>query len=114
MTEDWKPLYLLTEARPTPDQIEILKKAKKDSGLQDLIKPVRAVPGCGRVLVFTGKRPPFVCEWAYTSWGDGLLPQKLKWAVTGLDGKPHTVEEWLSDVMQGDVRLIREERWEGA
>lgn len=113
MTDDWKPLYILSDSKPTPQQIEILKKAKKDSGLEELIKPVRAFPGCGRLLLFDGEWPPFACDWAPTTWDDPLLGAKLKWAVTGLDGRPRTVAMWLSKHLKGEVTLIREERWEG-
>lgn len=106
MTGEPLPLYIWADARPTPEQMERLKAAKRDAEITDLIKPpVRAIPGCGRVLSFMG-RPPFYCEWAETSWDDPKLGRKLKWAVTGLDGHPHSHLEWMQAVMGPDVKEV--------
>lgn len=99
-------LYIWAEARPTAEHMEILKAAKREAGITELIQPpVRAIAGCGRVLSFQG-RPPFYCEWAETSWEDPKLPAKLKWAVTGLDGHPHSHLEWMQAVMGPGVREV--------
>lgn len=99
------PLNILSSERPTPEQMAILRAAKAESGVAELCKPVRAVPGCGRVLSLEG-RPPFYCDWAETSWDDPKLAKKIAWALTGEGGNPHTGMEWLSDIfarmMEGD------------
>jgi hypothetical protein len=93
------PLNILSATRPTPEQMEILRRAKLASSVTALCKPVRAVPGCGRVLSFEG-RPEFYCDWAETSWDDEKLARKIAWALTGEGGNPHTGQEWMSEVFR--------------
>lgn len=97
-------LYIFSEERPTPAQLDILKRAKLASGVTEKCKPARAVSGCGRCLVFGPGRPNFAVEWANTSWDDPRLPEKIKWVLTGLDGRPHTMASWLSTVMNAEIK----------
>lgn len=99
-------LYIFSEDRPTPAQLAILKAAKQASGVAEKCKPARAMSGCGRCLVFGDGRPDFAVEWANTSWDDPKLPAKIKWVLTGVDGRPHTMQEWLSIVMDTEVTEI--------
>lgn len=100
------PLYIFGEDRPSEIQMEILKKAKQRSGVMDKCKPARAVSGCGRCLFFGDGRPDFAVAWANTSWDDPKLSAKIKWVLTGVDGRPHTMQEWLSIVMDTEVREV--------
>lgn len=99
-------LYIFSEERPTPAQIDILKRAKLASGVTEKCKPARAMSGCGRCLVFGAGRPDFVVEWANTAWDDVKLPQKVAWVLTGEGGYPHTYSEWLSAVMDVEVTEV--------
>lgn len=101
-----EPLYLYTPERPTPEQLEKLKAAKQASGLETLVKPARAFPGCGRVLVIGDGMPDFYCEWANTSWDDPKLPQKIKWVVTGLDGRPRSHLEWMQALFGAETKEV--------
>lgn len=100
------PLYIHSTSRPTPEQMEALKRAKQESGITELVKPARAFPGCERALVFGEGRPDFVCEWANTHVGDPKMAAKVKWVLTGLDGHPHSMAEWFSIVMDGEVKEV--------
>lgn len=97
------PLWVWADNRLTSEQMERLREAKAEAGITELIQaPARAIPGCGRVLSFNG-RPPFFCDWAETSWDDPQLPAKLKWAVTGVDGNPHSGLEWMQTILGSGV-----------
>ena len=106
------PLWVWADNRPTSEQMVRLKDAKDEAGITGLIKaPAHAIPGCGRVLSFNGK-PTFFCDWVETTWDDPDLPAKLKWAVTGVDGNPHTGLEWLQTIMGSGVNQRADEHYE--
>lgn len=100
------PLYILSETRPISEQLEILRAAKAQSGVTEKCKPARAFPGCGRLLVFGEESPPFACDWANTSWDDPKLSNKIAWVLTGEGGRPHTVEQWLSEKLGVQVKEV--------
>lgn len=105
MTDDVLDLYIHSDTRPTPEQMEILKTAKKASGVTAKCLPARAIAGCGRVLSFQG-RPPFYCEWAETSWDDPRLAEKIAWVLTGEGGRPYTGLDWMKAVVGPDVKEV--------
>jgi hypothetical protein len=106
------PLNLWTTTRPTPEQREILQQAKLRSGVPEDYKPVRATPGCGRVLSFEG-RPPFYCSWAETSWDDPKLDRKIAWALTGVGGRPYTEQDWVQALIPGAKEVTHEDSRDG-
>lgn len=99
--DDWTPLNIYSDTRPTPEQLEKLKAAKRASGVTAKCKPVRAVAGCGRAISFQG-RPPFAVEWVEPwDYDDEDLPAMLKWVLTGEGYVPYTVEQWLRAIDPG-------------
>lgn len=105
MSEPAQPLYIWSAERPTPEQMEILKEAKRETGLDVLVRPFRAIAGCGRVLSLQG-RPPFYCEWAETTWDDPKLSAKIKWVLTGEGGRPHTGLDWMQEMFGPETKEV--------
>lgn len=100
------PLNIYSPTRPSPEQMEILRQAKKASGVTAKCKPVRAIAGCGRVLVIGDGMPDFFCEWANTSWDDPKLSKKIAWVLTGEGGRPHTGLEWMQAHFGAETREV--------
>lgn len=105
MTNDPIPLYIWQERRPTVEQTEALKRAKRASGLDVLVKPERAFAGCGRCISFDG-RPPFASSWCEPDgYGDERLPKMIRWVIEGGDiPGPKRMEDWFTEVMGVEVR----------
>lgn len=94
-------VYVWSSERPTAALMDEFNAAAKEAGVR--ISILRAIPGCRRALSLEG-RPPFVCEWADINGKN--LAAKVKWAATGDGGRPHTMAEWLSEVMGCEVREV--------
>lgn len=80
-------------------QRALFKVAKSRLGVTEPLQFARAVPGCGRVISFTG-RPDFFCAYALVR---NPLPQAitqvLAWALGAEDRRAHDGADWLSEVL---------------
>lgn len=99
----------------TPEQLDMIKRAKLEVGVSFSVQPAPAVLGSpGRILAF-GEVPPFYCETVL------IAPENveryesvlgaLRFWLTAPEGSPGSITEaaWLSGVMGCEVTLAYED-----
>jgi hypothetical protein len=115
-TNEVQPLLIWTDERPTPSDIEKLKRAKQSLGIAVSVIPRKAFVGCnGRVLA-VGQKPDWICDYAYIdSFDDPALTKKLKWIILGDEGTgqipgPVRTLDMLRAILGEGVTEITEEQ----
>lgn len=112
MTSDVRPLALYPWP-PTPEQVDLIKRAKAELATDFQVVPVEGVPGGPvRILAF-GKLPPFVCDTALvrdaTSYTSVLAA--LRWVLTAEPGddRGFMLVDYLRSILGADVKEIADD-----
>jgi hypothetical protein len=99
------PVY---PAKPTGDDLAMLKEAKAKLGTKIMIQPVRAVQGSpGRVIALREK-PHWICDYAYIpNPNPESMKQALAWAL-GIteDSRAITVVRTLKEIFGLETREL--------
>lgn len=85
--------------------------AKELSGISDQLRPVAAVPGCGRCIVLGSGIPDFACDYAVvrTDSRPEIAASILEWYVSGEeDSRAFGTRDWLESVLGVGVREVTE------
>lgn len=96
----------------TPEQLELIKRAKIEIGVPYSVMPSPAAPGSpGRILAL-GEVPPFICETVLVAPEnveryESILGAMRFW-LTAEAGAEGSIDEaaWLSGVMGCEVTLV--------
>lgn len=109
---DMKPLQIL--AGPLfADDWDRLKAAKEELGLPFIVQPAKAVPGGeGRVLAI-GRKPDFVCDYAYveSTKSPGFITA-FDWATSDkIDSRAVTAEEMMQELFGPQTREVTDDEY---
>jgi len=110
-----RSFLIWSENRPSPQEREILKRAKLSSGVKFNIVPRKAFVGCGGRVLAVGIRPHWLTDYAFVeSWLDKNVDKAIKWVLLGDDvlGEipgPTRVIDQLRDILGPGVREITNE-----
>lgn len=95
------PIYVHGDI--SDQQRALFKVAKSRLGVTEPMQFAQAVPGCGRVISFTG-RPGFFCDYAMVRNAvPDVITQVLAWALGADDRRAHSGADWLSETLGSTV-----------
>lgn len=116
MTGTTRPLPILTADGELPVGTDLanLKLAKLFSGYEGLVLPRKAVQGSPGPVLAVGREPDWLTEFAYCKdWSSvTALTEALKVVLVSPEralGDTYLLSKWL----QGPVKFIGEERYDG-
>lgn len=94
---------------PSGDELRMLKHAKQALGIQELVKPVRAVPGSPGRIIAIGETPEWITDYAHV--GEPSF-ESFKEALMFVlrDAKSETAKtvlEQLQDIFGEGVREVQ-------
>lgn len=102
-----RPLPIYPDV-PSGDGLRMLKHAKQSLGIQELVKPVRAVPGSPGRIIAIGEKPEWITDYvhvgepSFESFKDALM-FALRDAKSDT---AKTVLEQLQDIFGEGVREV--------